>query len=474
MKRPNLTNNNHVRFWCLLGILLLLIMIRYSIQVDIPRVIFIAVISLVVLFGDQDEVMAMILCCIPLHESVDFFYTLVLCTVVYVLKFYRQIRLRTDVLLILLMIVWELLHCLRSSFSIMTFISNVIPLIVLAVMMAADVKMLDYAFIVRAVAWVTLGVSLVLFLKVLFFSNFNIPVAIAGLRRLGSDQHSGIVDVAVSGGQINPNTLGIVTVLVSTGLMQIKSMKRGRAEDMVLMCAVIVFAALGASRTYLVCLVLMMVLLILSEKGGIVRKTRSMFKLLCIITVAMCFFAMVFPENFEYYVSRFSVADITTGRDDLMVRYHNFIVRNPDVMIFGIGLQNFGDRLIEYYRVAENVPHNSIQELVIAWGLPGVFLFVALILTMIAMSKKHCKHQSLINYIPLIIILVKGMAGQMLNSPYTMLAFSYAYLSLCADLSPKDEQRIFTRTQTIPRGSGHNINPSFRKDKKRGRKRPPA
>ena len=86
---------------------------------------------------------------------------------------------------------------------------------------------------------------------------------------------------------------------------------------------------------------------------------------------------------------------------------------------------------------------------------------------MIAMSKKHCKHQSLINYIPLIIILVKGMAGQMLNSPYTMLAFSYAYLSMCADLSPRDEQRIFTRTQTIPRGSGHNINPSFRKDKKR-------
>ena len=39
----------------------------------------------------------------------------------------------------------------------------------------------------------------------------------------------------------------------------------------------------------------------------------------------------------------------------------------------------------------------------------------------------------MLNFVPLLIILIKVQAGQMLDSPYTMIAFSYAYLSLAYD-----------------------------------------
>ena len=104
MKNACIQHNHHRRFACLLGLLLLLIMTRYAFQIDVPRVIFLAVIGLIVLLGEQDEITAMIIACIPLHESIDFFYALVLCTVVYVGKFYRQIRLGTNVLLVLVII----------------------------------------------------------------------------------------------------------------------------------------------------------------------------------------------------------------------------------------------------------------------------------------------------------------------------------------------------------------------------------
>lgn len=435
MKNSCTPRNRHRRFACLLGLLLLMIMTRYAFQVDLPRVIFLVVITMIVLLGDQDEIVAMIICCIPLHESIDFFYALVICTAVYVCKYFRQIRVGSSVFVVFACIIWELLHCFRSTFSPVTFIGNMIPFIILAVLMASPCERLDYAFVVRMFALVTLSVSIILFMRVLFFANFNISMAIAGLQRLGSDRHSSIVNVKVSGGQINPNTLGIVTVLASTGLMQLRSMGAGTRRDLVLMCAMIVFAALGTSRTFLICLVLMVVLLILSEQGGILKKAKvfAMLTLAAVVTVIAT--AVLFTDTFEFYVSRFFVQDITTGRDVLMMQYHDYIINNPKVMAFGIGLQDFGDRLIFVYRVAQNAPHNSVQELIIAWGIPGLFLFISLFLNIFSDAFQHNPKGILLNSIPMIIIIFKGMAGQMLYSSYTMLAFSFAYLSLCADMT---------------------------------------
>lgn len=467
MRSEHQANVRHGRFWCMLGLLILLIMVRYAFQIDIPRIVLLVLIGMMALLGDRDEIVALCLCFIPMHESIDFFYALVICTCIYLVKYHSRIRFGTQILLIFIIIVWELLHCFLSEFSVVDFLSPIIPFIVLAVLMASDLEDLDYPFVVRAFAWATLGISFVLLIRVFYFSGFNFTLALAGLQRLGSDYHSNIQDVSVVGGQINPNSLGIITVLTSTGLMQLRSMKVGKTSDMVLMCIMIVLAALGTSRTYLACLAMMIVLLIASEKGGWWKKLRLIAVLCLAVAAAVGAMALLFPDTFSYFVRRFSVEDITTGRDDLMVHYHRFIIDNPKVMLFGIGLQDFGNRLVRFYRVAGNTPHNSLQELIIAWGIPGVFLFAVLFFNMYREARSKNPNLAPINLIPLIIILFKSIAGQLLTASYTMLALSYAYLSLCADLTPKDESRILTRTPTVSRESGHNINHILRKDEKR-------
>ena len=147
----------------------------------------------------------------------------------------------------------------------------------------------------------------------------------------------------------------------------------------------------------------------------------------------------LFPNVMQDYAKRFRVEDITTGRTSLMIAYHRFIVREPQVMFFGIGLQNFKEKLTLIYRVASNTPHNAIQELIVAWGILGLLLFVMFVLLMLRQSTKYNKKHVLLNYIPLLIILVKSMAGQLLVSNYSMLALSYAYLSLCQDFRLKKE-----------------------------------
>ena len=67
--------------------------------------------------------------------------------------------------------------------------------------------------------------------------------------------------------------------------------------------------------------------------------------------------------------------------------------------------------------------------------LLALILFFGLFVAMIRRAGQFCPKRKLLNYIPLIILLVKSQAGQMLNSSYTMLAFSLAYLSMCQDFT---------------------------------------
>lgn len=425
------TQHDHRRFYYLLSLLLGLISLRYSLQIDIPPVLFLAIIICMALLGDLNENIGICICCIALHESIDLFYALAFCIFVIVMKYPREIRFNPSVAPIFIMIVWELLHCFRADFSIRTYIVNCIPLLMLAVFMCIDIRKIDYCYIGRAFAITLAVICMSLLLKLLYLSDFNILKTFAGLQRLGHDAS----EVSLDGkGSIQTNTLGILCVLAITWLMQLRMAGGGSSRDMILAILLAVFGALTASRTYLVCLALMLILLLFSQRGSLEKKLRFLGSMVMLVMVALVLLYLVFPDLMEYYITRFLETDITTGRDVLMVKYGEFILSNPKVMFWGLGLNHFGDDLMTVHKVAPHVPHNGIQELVIAWGLPGLLLFICLWIAMIWQSKNFCRKQKLINYIPLIIILVKTQAGQMLNSPYTMMTFSYAYLSLCVNL----------------------------------------
>ncbi len=434
MNLQTFPKRSHLRFGLLLGLLLTLILVRYAFQVDIPRIVLLAVIALTALLGDKNEIIALCIAFIPMHESIDFYFALVICMAVYILRYFREFRIGYAVLLVFVVCIWEALHCLQTTFDILKFLACIVPFVVLFVLTASDNENFDYPFIVRVFSISTLGIILILFLRVIYFSDFNIATALLGLERLGLDVHTGIEDVTVSGGQINPNSLGVITVLAVTGLMQLRRMGKGTVADVVLMCVMILFATFSASRTYLICLALMFFLLIISEKGGPKKKIKLISFICIAIAVIVIVLLIFFPSTFEYFVNRFMVEDITTGRDDAMVVFNKFIVDNQQVMWFGIGLQEYGESTFEHYGVWNNVPHNFLQEIVIAWGIPGLIIFAVLLFNMCYQSSRRNRTISLINYIPLIIILVKSLAGQMLTSSYTMLALSFAYLSLLTNM----------------------------------------
>lgn len=441
----NLRKNNHVRFACLLGLLLFLILIRYAFQVNIPKALLLIVVALIALLGDKDEIIAACISFIPMHESIDFYYALVICLSVYIFRYFRELRIDYSILLVFLVCIWEVLHCFRSSFSIVDYLAYIIPFVILTILMLSASESFDYSFIVRALAWSTLGIISILIVRVFYFADFEVATALLSLERLGVDDQSGIQNVIVSGGAINPNSLGIIAVLSSAGLMQLRQLKINKISDLVVMCLMILLASLSASRTYLVCLALMFILFIFSEKGGTAKKIKLISFILLGIIVLVIALMIFFPNTLSYFVNRFFEDDLTTGRSDLVVDYHKFIISDAKNLLFGIGLQDYDNRLTLIYRVADNTPHNSLQEIIVAWGLPGLLIFGLLFFNIFIASSRSGRKQRLINWIPLIIILVKSVAGQLLTSSYTMLALSFAYLSLCQDFSGKKEIEIENR-----------------------------
>lgn len=434
MNQHNQKQHSRLLFRILLGLLLGGCFVRYSLQVNIPPAALLAVSVLIALLGDRDETIALCICMIPLDTSVQYTYVLLAALALYMVKFSRTVRFNLTIVPVLLMILWELLHCFGEPFSIPGFISDCLPLLLLAVLMCAGDQKLDYDFIVRALAVSVAAMCLCLLGRLLYVAGFDLGATFSGLRRLGLD--TGETNLAITGGQQNPNTLGIQCVLAMTGLIQLRGSGRNKSGDGALILFLLVFGALTSSRTYLACLAIMAVLLVLSQKGSLSGKLKFMGGVVLVLLAAVLLLALFFPELLEFYYSRFFVEDISTGRTDLMVAYHEFVMSDPEVLFFGVGLHDFISKILEQYRVASVVPHNGIQELVIVWGIPGLLMFLLLWAAMILRSRQLNEKQSLIHYIPLLVLLAKVQVGQMLDSPYTMLAFSYAYLSLCADITP--------------------------------------
>ena len=430
--------SSHLVFACLTVLLIGLVFVRYAFSINIPGILLTAVIIAIAALGDRDEIIAISMCCIPLHEAIDFYISLAFCAMILAIKCYDRIRIGFLSILCIIMVIWELLHFFSPGSDLRLLITSLIPFAFLAIFVSCDVSKINYAFIIRSVAIVTVSMGLMLLLNCIANANFNVVLAIANLQRLGHLSE----DQIISGGAIHPNSLGIINVLATTGLFQLSSINKQKKIDYLLIVLLVTIGVLTASRTFLVCLILMAFLLIIGQRGSVEKKIKLVAILIAFAALSLLLLYLFFPDLLEFYIGRFFVEDITTGRDDLMVDYHNFIISNGDVMFFGIGLNNLSEKVIDLYRVSFNAPHNGIQEIIVAWGIPGLLMLGLLILMMILESNKYVRRKNALNYSILLIILVKSMAGQILTSGYTLLALAFAYLSLCQDFSEDGDSVI--------------------------------
>lgn len=423
--------NKRILYHTMFATLLLLLLVRYSFQIDIFRTLLTTIVIAMALLGDRNQVVAISMGCIPLHNAIDFFVAMLACALILVFKNPKKVKVEFPLIFVAFVIIWELLHCFAFEWIPIALVVSLAPLIFIGIYTSTDLKDVDYALVVRTMAFISLYMCFLLFLNCLVRANGNLAEAAINLRRLGVISGEG----SLFGTAINPNALGIINILGMSSLLQLRAIGKNKKNDTFLFFGLLVFGILTSSRTFLICMLLMFFLHIVTQKGDIFQRVRIIVMLTILGVLAWSALNWLFPSVLEYYFGRFQYSDITSGRTQLIVQYQEFIFSHIWTLLFGMGVSNLSDKAVGIYNIANNVPHNSIQEIILAWGIPGLLMIVLLISIMIMESKRYSKKQILLNFIPLIVILTKSMAGQLLTSGYTMLALAFAYLSLCQDFT---------------------------------------
>lgn len=429
MRTLTLNANVKYRFYALFSLLIFLLFLNYVLLIPIPGLVFIGVLVLTAFLGDRNEIISVCISCIPLYTAIKVHYVLFCCVVIFLFKYGKEVKLDFGVIPIFLIVIWEFLHCFSNEANLKMIITfPFVYLFFIVLFFSRDIKSIDYSFVVKNFAIMVFAVCCILTMRLMVKNDFNIDVAFIDMRRLG------LTDKEVGGLIINPNSLGIQCVLAIGGLIQIRSIGEKKIRYICLMVLILILGALTGSRTYLACLLILGVYLLLVSKGGIKAKVKaSVIGIFCVV-VSVLLLYLIFPTALETFAHRFSVKDITSGRNSLFVVYAEYIFSSPKVFLWGLGSLSLGEK-IDQLAIAVNVPHNGIQEICVAWGIPGLIFFAAMIFVMIRRSRQENSHQIGLNYLLLVILFAKIMVGQVITVPYTMLSFALIYLGLCQDFS---------------------------------------
>lgn len=435
MMNTNIKVSRRWLFWGLFAVLMLFLFFRYALMIMFPPLVFVAILALIAFVGDRDEILAVCMMCIPLSMIIPYYYVIIFCAVIYFGKYGNDIHLGFSFIPILLIVGWELCHCFSDNSTLKEIMAMMVPyLLILWLLSTRNLQSVDYGLVVRPFSFLMMWLCVILVWRILALSDYNVEVAFFNMQRLGLSEEEGNELV------INPNSLGILCVLAASGLNQLRLNRGRKVGDTILMIMILALGALTVSRTYLACLIIMIIYLLATSKGA-KKKLKLFVGVAVVVLIGLLLLHMIFPSVLESFVRRLQVDDITGGRVELFAQYNDYLLSSPKALLGGIGALGMKDKVVFQYAIAPNVPHNGVQEILVAWGIPGLLFFVGLIFVLIRGSKKVNLRQTAINYLPFLIIFVKVQVGQLVTSTYTLLALSFAYLSLCQNFSATEKQQ---------------------------------
>ena len=426
MKVKHIYLNKHTIVYILYAIIAGLVFFTYGLNLNIPHIIILFVTFMLVFCGDDSEIIALSLMCIPLHSCFDYLYTVLMIAIVLIIRNFSVMRINITIFPVMILLIWELVHSMVGDFELRQFVVMAVPYFYVIVLQSMRTKIIDYVLCVRVLAIYTLVMGITLITKVMITSGGSLFYALTNMKRLGINEDTATMGI------LNPNSLGIICVLAIIGLMQkFLFIKKNKSDIFGILCIAII-GILTVSRTYLVCLFLVILLFIVAMNNGIKSKLALSFGSVCIGGLILVLTYKLLPNTIEMFMGRWQESDLSNGRIEIMQQSMDYIWAEPRNYLFGIGYQNYFENVSELNMIA---PHDGINELIMTWGLLGLIIFVIYLGGMVWHANNLNSSLKLVNFIPLIIIVIKGLAGHWISSGYTMLALSFVYLSLVYDFN---------------------------------------
>ena len=426
----------HARYWLMMGVICLLVVVRNVLKIQIPLVSFLAVGAALCVISDRSEIVAFICSMAPFQMTFQYRYMLLIGAVFLVLKS-RRYSIR-NLLPVLFMVLWDALHYIHQGIAISEFFRTMAVLITLGLILAVEPVNYNDGLPMRSLALMTLFSSLIT-----VYVNWRLTgYTFASGDRLGStyDQTESFNAL------LNPNVGAFLCVLSVCGLLLLLKNKNKKRMDVPVMAALSLFVLLFQSRSAMISLALVIIIFLFANSRNWVLPTLRLSG----IAIVLAIIGFVFFRNtITNFLTRFVTGNFTTGRIAIFGFYHRFLMLDWKNYLFGVGLYSYSSRIAQQFTseaLAESgavayinhhmtlvISHNNVQEIILAWGIPGVILMTWLLFVII----KHKKvSRNIMHYLALVFILLYTLQGQLLSSNIVMIGLIFSMV--CMEYESKD------------------------------------
>ncbi len=419
----------HIGFIVKMLIFLALIYAKNIMEISIPVSLLLVMSAFIVVTGDRDEIIILGICCIPLSSSFQYKYTLLMCIIVYFLKYRKDIEYNSYILPLVFMMLWEGLHAFAYAYSLNEYLRSFAELLFCTFFMINMCKSINYPLLCRMLAFSTIVMCFIVLMNLLESTGYDFEGIFTGTYRFGV----GDKEAENFGANYNANALGFMCNLSIVGLLQLASLKKQKATDYAMIVGLMFFGFLTMSRSFIICLASVFVMFVLSRKGGIAGNIKTIIGIGVIIGATYYIMTNYASFIIEGIFERFQEKDVSGGRVDLISFYNKHIFSDMKYLLFGLGLQDLLPKVYRIYRTKVNVCHNGIQELLLVWGIPGLVMFIWFIKKMIESARSTAKGYKLINFAPLLLITLYVQSGQLITSGQVLLSLAFAYMSMCVN-----------------------------------------
>jgi hypothetical protein len=247
----------------------------------------------------------------------------------------------------------------------------------------------------------------------------------------------------LSGYVLNANSVALsiafALALIISAMFQYKRLE---IVGGVLFFALAIIGFMTVSKTYIVAIVLMALVLIVKT-----RKIRAkiIVSVMFMSMLSLYFFyskiLLIIDKIFNYYIYRItgyamlSADVITTGRTYIYDEYIHKLFSNYLYACFGCGIQIY-PRVLAINQ--DTSSHNVILEIISSWGVSGLILVIILVIALLSSIRNsgHSEHQEkndpnkYVYYLPFIIILIWSLSSHMLFSYSIYFLFAIAALNI--------------------------------------------
>ena len=406
----------HRFYWLFIAIICIMVIVRNVVGIQFPIVLFLPVAFMLSLVCNKEEIVAFLCSMAPFENSFQYRYMILIGAFFLLLKGKR--RRFSFFVPILLMMICEVLHFIGGGIGIASYLREFTVLIALGVVLV--IEPLDYSdgLPIRSLAVVTLFVSFVTALVSKKLTGYSL---LSGAR-LGSTY-----DVVESyNSLLNPNVGSFFCVLSICGLVLLIRSGNKRKADIPIILGLSMFVVLFQSKSALICMAVAGIIYLYANNRNWLIPT---LRVLAIAFVLALLGIVFFRDTIMGFLARFTAEDFSTGRVGIFIFYHKYLFSDWKNIVIGQGLFDYAGRVLAQLPVGVAatsgavtyvnnkmtllVSHNNVQEIVIAWGIPGVVLVWWLLIKM----KKHQKmKRNILHWIALCFILLYTLQGQLISS----------------------------------------------------------